>query len=570
VAILRVGCVVAMLLAMPLGAQNQTTFGQAYEEGLGAQKRGDHAFAVTAFRRALELHPQSSARLLTYGNNIISYYPQVYLAESLLALGKLDEAAQALDASAKSKVEPTSLREKAEQRLKDLRAARKPVPAPTPTQASPGIVPTAQKEPPQKSPEPTLKTPERLLAEKPQLPALQANTNQEKPQPPVAKPVVPLPIIAPPSGPSVSASAPAPETPSSTPSSGLSAPNPGQDPLAEASRQLSRLTLMVGLATLGAALLAIGYWVFHWRRKRRSQSNKSRHMNQRTVAMSQPISAEFMSRLQNLPIDLGPYTLDRILGRGSFAVTYAGFRRSDHFPVAVKVPHPHMIQDADAMTRFRQETRLGGLLDHPAIVCLVDPSPESGLPWMAMELVEGETLQEYLGHVGKLEISEVLHLAAEITQALAHAHGKGVVHRDLKPANVMVSEGHAKVMDFGIARVLDTVGLTATAFFLGTPSYAAPESLKGSRVGPPADRYALGIMIFEMLVGHAPFQAEHPLAVMDMHRSAELPDLGALRPEAPRRLVRLVERLTAKSPDERPEDPEVLMILEELIKHPGS
>ncbi|MDE3245840.1 MAG: serine/threonine protein kinase, partial [Acidobacteriota bacterium] len=257
-------------------------------------------------------------------------------------------------------------------------------------------------------------------------------------------------------------------------------------------------------------------------------------------------------------------------GQGSFATTYGGFRRSDGLPVAVKVPHAHMIQDADAMNRFRQETRLGALLDHPTIVCLVDPSPESGLPWMAMELVQGETLQEYMAHKGKLEIEEVLHLGAEITQALSHAHGKGVVHRDLKPANVMVSQGHAKVMDFGIARVLDTAGMTATAFFLGTPAYAAPESLKGSRVGPPADRYALGIMIFEMLVGHAPFQAEHPLAVMDMHRSTELPDLGVLRPDAPRRLVRLVERLTTKNPEERPEDPEVLTILQDLIKHPGN
>lgn len=546
-----------------MAAQNQTTFGQAYEEGQAAQRRGDHAAAVAAFRRALELHPQSSARLLTYGNNFTSYYPQVYLAESLLALGKLDEAAQALEASARSKVEPLYLREKVEQRLKDMRAARKkPEPAPASPQVATAPPPTAPKEPPQKPSEPGPKTTEHQPVEKIQQTGPQPASDRGKPQVPAPKPIVPAQPSAAASNPPAPRSAPVQATQPSKPP----APGTVQDPLVEASRQLSRLTFILASIALVTALGALGYWIFRWRKKGR---RRSAQMNQRTVAMSQPISAELMAKLQNLPADLGPYTLDRVLGRGSFAITYAGLRRSDHLPVAVKVPHPHMIQDADAMTRFRQETRLGALLDHPSIVCLVDPAPESGLPWMAMELVEGETLQEYLARKGKLEIPEVLQLGAEITRALAHAHGKGVVHRDLKPANVMVSEGHAKVMDFGIARVLDTVGLTATAFFLGTPAYAAPESLKGSRVGPPADRYALGIMIFEMLAGHAPFQAEHPLAVMDMHRSSELPDLGTLRPDAPRRLVRLVERLTTKNPEDRPEDPEVLTILEDLIKHPA-
>ncbi len=562
-AILRAGGAAVLLMAVPLAAQNQTTFFQAYEEGQSAQLRGDHAAAVAAFRRALELHPQSSPRLLTYGNNFTSYYPQVYLADSLLALGKLDEAAQALEASARSKVEPLYLREKVDLRLKELRAARKPQTPPSPAQTAPAIAFPAPMEASKKAPEPNPKTPDRSLKEKPLQSSSQPEAGNAKVPAPAPKP----PVLAPAGAATTSPTAAAP-----TPAKGAESPkllpaSPPADSLAEASRQYSQLKFILMLAALGVGLAGVGYWISGWlgrRRRRRGQ------MDQRTVAMSQPISAELMARLQNLPADLGPYTLERILGRGSFAVTYAGIRRSDRFPVAVKVPHAHMTLDADAMNRFRQETHLGALLDHPCIVRLVDPSPESGLPWMAMELVAGETLQEYLARKGKLEVAEVLQLSAEITRALAHAHGKGVVHRDLKPANVMVSEGHAKVMDFGIARVLDAVGMTATAFFLGTPAYAAPESLKGSRVGPPADRYALGIMIFEMLVGHAPFEAEHPLAVMDMHRSMELPNLASLRLDAPRRLVRLVERLTAKNPEERPEDPEVLTILEELIKQSGS
>lgn len=556
--ILRKVWVAALMIAAPLAAQNQTTFFQAYEEGQVAQRRGDHATAVAAFRRALELRPQSSARVLTYGTNFTSYYPQVYLAESLLALGRLNEAALALDAATKSKVEPLYLREKMEARLKEARAMKKPEPAPAPAQPTPIPAVPAPKDATLKS---SVKNTDSKPIEKRPQPGPQPLLGHENQPAPAPKSIGPSPA-------NVSSALPPESAPAQKPtSSAAPTSSPEQGSMDEASRQLSRLTSILGWVALAAALGALGYGIFRWRRKRRLRRGQR---NQRTVAMSQPISAELMARLQNLPVDLGPYTLDRILGRGSFAVTYAGIRRSDGFPVAVKVPHPHMIQDADAMTRFRQETQLGAMLDHPSIVCLVDPAPESGLPWMAMELVEGETLQEYLNHHGKLAIPEVLRLAAEITGALAHAHGKGVVHRDLKPANVMVTEGHAKVMDFGIARVLDSVGLTATAFFLGTPAYAAPESLKGSRVGPPADRYALGIMIFEMLVGHAPFQAEHPLAVMDMHRSMDLPDLGALRPDAPRRLVRLVERLTTKNPEDRPEDPEVLTILEDLIDHPES
>lgn len=562
-AILRAGFVAALLIAAPLAAQNQTTFFQAYEEGQAAQLRGDHAAAVAAFRRALELHSQSSPRLLTYGNNFTSYYPQVYLADSLLALGRLDEAAQALEASAKSKVEPLYLREKVELRLKELRAARKPQTPPPPAQTVPATVSPAPMETPKKVPEPNPKNPDRPANEKPLQSSSPPQAGNAKAPAPALPPPVPTPTGAAIAGPAAAEPTPAPAAePAKLPPA-----SPPADALAEASKQYSQLKFILMLAALGTFLAGVGYWISEWLGKRRRRRGQ---MDQRTVAMSQPISAELMARLQNLPADLGPYTLERILGRGSFAVTYAGIRRSDGLPVAVKVPHAHMALDADAMNRFRQETHLGALLDHPCIVRLVDPSPESGLPWMAMELVTGETLQEHLDRQGKLEIPEVLQLSAEITRALAHAHGKGVVHRDLKPANVMVSDGHAKVMDFGIARVLDAVGMTATAFFLGTPAYAAPESLKGSRVGPPADRYALGIMIFEMLVGHAPFEAEHPLAVMDMHRSVELPNLGALRLDAPRRLVRLVERLTAKNPEDRPEDPEVLTILEELIKHPGS
>jgi len=124
------------------------------------------------------------------------------------------------------------------------------------------------------------------------------------------------------------------------------------------------------------------------------------------------------------------------------------------------------------------------------------------------------------------------------------------------------------VMDFGIARVLDT-RMTATSTFIGTPTYSAPESIVNPRVGPPADRYALGIILFEMLAGHPPFGGDTSFQILDAQRNQPLPDLAALRSGTPPRLLRLVQRLCAKNPEERPEDGETLTILASLkIEHP--
>lgn len=555
-------CATAILMvAAPMAAQHQTTAWEAYQDGLAAQQRGDHRAAAAALRRALELRPAPSARLMTYSNSFIAYFPQVHLANSLMALGDLEGAARALEASAKSGVEPAELRQAATQRLKALQAPRKPAPVELPTPPKVEPVPIAAPAPVEGKalPEPLAQSkapaPGPAPASPPAPPPKGAATTQVSATKPGALPETsPLRVDgSKATAPAAKSEAvPAPVTPSE-------AGRPGVVVAGPVSRRLSWLLGAGGVAALFGGLA-------FWRRRRGGPGNPDR-WEQRTMALAQTDPQQVLLHLQHLPADLGPYTLEGVLGQGGFATTYAGFRRSDRLKVAVKVPHAHLLRDADAMTRFRQETALGALLDHPTIVHLVDPAPESGLPWMAMELVEGETLQDHLKRKGRLSIPETVRFAWEIAQALAHAHGKGVVHRDLKPSNVLIAKGHAKVMDFGIARLLDTPGLTGTGLFLGTPSYAAPESIMGSRAGPPADRYALGILIFELLAGHPPFQSDHPLGVMEMHRSTPLPDLAALRPEAPRQLIRLVDRLAAKSPDERPEDPEVLTILADLHRH---
>lgn len=268
------------------------------------------------------------------------------------------------------------------------------------------------------------------------------------------------------------------------------------------------------------------------------------------------------------PTHLGPYHIERLLGRGGFANTYLAKHEQTSEMVAIKVLHIHRWDDEEMLVRFRQEAKVGAMLKHPNIVPILDAFPggtsRSDPPWLAMAYVEGETLDAHMQAHGPLPVAECVSVGLDLAEALAHAHTFGVVHRDLKPANVMMQQGRAKVMDLGIARVLDSATVTSTYAFLGTPGYAAPEAQKRSHVGPAADRYSLGIILFEMLTGAPPFEGETPFEVLDRHRAHPLPDIRAKRKDAPPALARLVERLTQKDPDLRPEDLEVIKILKEL------
>ena len=264
------------------------------------------------------------------------------------------------------------------------------------------------------------------------------------------------------------------------------------------------------------------------------------------------------------PERLGPYRVEKLLGRGGFASTYLARHESTKVPVALKRLHPYRQDDPEFRHRFRQEARLGMKLDHPNLVRVIEAGPEEEVPWLAMPFVSGGRLDQRIKASGRLPLPEVVRIARGIAGAMAHAHGLGIVHRDLKPGNVMFEGDQVKVVDFGIARTVDSHTLTTTYAFLGTPLYAAPEAQLKTQVGPAADRYAFGIMLFELLAGAPPFTGETPFEILDQHRGKPLPDLAALRPDAPPALVALIHRLCAKAPEGRPEDAEVLRILDAL------
>ncbi|MDR3672915.1 MAG: serine/threonine-protein kinase [Holophaga sp.] len=257
------------------------------------------------------------------------------------------------------------------------------------------------------------------------------------------------------------------------------------------------------------------------------------------------------------PGTVGPYRILRTLGHGGFATTYLARHTGTGREVALKVPHAHRLDDPEFRRRFSQEARLGALLDHPHLAPVVDPGAEDEPGWIALEYVPGPTLEACLRERGRLSLAEALGVALGVAEAMAYAHAKGVVHRDLKPANIILGGQGPKVLDLGIARQLDGTGHTTTGTFLGSPVYAAPEAQELAQAGPAADRYSLGVILFEMLAGRPPFQGQTPLALLDQHRSAPAPNLAALR-DLPAGLVQLVGRLLHKEPERRPGDGELV------------
>jgi serine/threonine-protein kinase len=232
---------------------------------------------------------------------------------------------------------------------------------------------------------------------------------------------------------------------------------------------------------------------------------------------------------------------------------------------ALKRPLSALLDDHDLLERFLREAAIGRTLNHPNIVRILEQGYVGRVPYFTMELLGGETLQD-VARRGPLPPRAAASLVVQIAEALDFAHGKGVVHRDLKPSNVMVLPGPvAKVMDFGIARAQRFDGMTATAAFLGTPDYVAPEMIEGKGTEPRSDLYALGVVFFELLTGRLPFTGDAPFAVLRKHCTDEPPVPSSLRPGIPEALDALVLRLLAKTPDSRPTAEDLVVALHDFL-----
>jgi serine/threonine-protein kinase len=248
----------------------------------------------------------------------------------------------------------------------------------------------------------------------------------------------------------------------------------------------------------------------------------------------------------------GRYRLEAKLGSGGMSTVYLARDQTLDRPVAVKVMHREMSEQADQLERFRQEARSVAKFSHPNVVSVIDAGEDGGHPYIVFEYVEGETLKQRINRNGALDAQEAIAYAIEIARGLAVAHARNMVHRDIKPQNILIdAEGRAKLTDFGISRQLEQDGMTATGRVLGTTDYVAPEQAMGRKVDPRTDIYSLGVVLYEMLIGQVPFAADSQVGVAMKHVNEELPDVQRRRPDVSAAVALVVERATAKDPAER-------------------
>jgi eukaryotic-like serine/threonine-protein kinase len=246
------------------------------------------------------------------------------------------------------------------------------------------------------------------------------------------------------------------------------------------------------------------------------------------------------------------FRLEEKIGSGGMSSVYRAFDPTLERQVAIKLMHRDISNDADQLERFRREARAVARLNHPHVVTVIDAGEDEGAPYIVFEYVEGETLKDRIRRLGRLPVDEAVAYAIEIGRALECAHSHKLVHRDVKPQNVLIDlDGRAKVTDFGIARSLEAHGLTATGRVLGTTDYVSPEQALGHEVTEQSDIYSLGVVLYEMLTGEAPFKADTQVAVAMKHVRDPLPDVQRRRPEISATLAAAVERATAKETQNR-------------------
>jgi serine/threonine protein kinase len=258
------------------------------------------------------------------------------------------------------------------------------------------------------------------------------------------------------------------------------------------------------------------------------------------------------------------YGVIELLGSGGMAEVYLAHDEVLDRDVALKVLSPRYADDEEFVERFRREAYNAASLSHPNIVSIFDRGEsEEGTYYIAMEYLSGGTLKDCIVRRGCFPPPTAVAVAAQIAEALDAAHQYGVVHRDVKPHNILVTEfGDVKVTDFGIARAASSSKMTHTGTILGTAHYVSPEQAMGEPVGPQSDLYSLGVVLYEMLTGEPPYDADSPLGVAMKHVSGHLRPPQEVNPSIPARINAVTMRLLAKDPEDR--YPDAASLLEDL------
>jgi serine/threonine protein kinase len=261
-----------------------------------------------------------------------------------------------------------------------------------------------------------------------------------------------------------------------------------------------------------------------------------------------PTDAAYLGRLAH-------FDVMRIIGRGGMGIVLEAFDSRLQRNVALKVLDPELAQDETARQRFCREARAAASISHENVVAVhqVEHAAEGELPYLVMQLIAGETLEQRLLREKPLPLKEIVRIGLQTAQGLAAAHAQGLTHRDIKPANILLEPplGRVKLTDFGLARIADDVKLTRTGYVTGTPLYMAPEQALGESSDPRSDLFSLGAILYEMCAGQPPFQGNSALAVLKQITDVKHRPVRELNPVIPDWLAETVDDLLAKKPEDR-------------------
>jgi serine/threonine protein kinase len=251
---------------------------------------------------------------------------------------------------------------------------------------------------------------------------------------------------------------------------------------------------------------------------------------------------------------IGRYRIEALLGTGAMGEVYRAHDPAIDRRVAIKVVRPELVAGSGGpqlLERFRREARAAGRRFHPNIVAIWDFGDDNGTPFLVMELVEGQSLDQLIKSTGPLAQERSVAVITQVLSALGFAHASGIVHRDIKPSNIMILPGdQVKVADFGIAR-LEASEFTIVGDLLGTPAYMAPEQLSGGPIDPRTDLFATGVILFEMLTGVKPFRGKSITEIMSFMEKRGPEDIRALNPAVPEAMKRVICKSVAFEPAQR-------------------
>jgi serine/threonine-protein kinase len=247
-----------------------------------------------------------------------------------------------------------------------------------------------------------------------------------------------------------------------------------------------------------------------------------------------------------IPAKIGRYEVKSELGRGGMATVYRAFDPSFNREVAIKVLPREMMHDPQFRARFDREVKLVAGLEHPSIVPVYDVGDEDGQPYFVMRYMTGGSLSNLISK-GRMSVEDTARIVSKIAQGLAYAHKKGVIHRDLKPDNILFDDnGDPFISDFGIAKLAESTGSLTGSGVIGTPAYMSPEQAQGSDIDGRSDVYGLGVIVYQMLSGHQPYNADTPMGVVVKHITEPVPEILSMVPNLPTEVDQVIRMSMAK------------------------